>query len=77
MEQNNSLNTNHLDIDKFASSIEELLELCETLLTENGRLSKQNKQLFAEKIKLGEKNQLSQSRVAGMITRLKTLEVEI
>ena len=77
MNQNNSLKTNHLDIDKFASSIEELLELCEKLFSENGRLNKQNKQLLAEKIKLGEKNQLSQSKVAGMIRRLKTLEVEI
>jgi len=77
MNQSNSHKTYHLDIDKFAASIEELLELCETLLTENSRLSKQNKQLLAEKIVLNEKNQRSLSKVAGMITRLKTLEVEI
>ncbi len=73
----NSHEMDQADIEKLTASVEELLQLCETLMDENARLSKQNRQLLAERNTLNEKNQLSQSKIAGMITRLKTLEVEL
>ncbi|HFQ92077.1 MAG TPA: TIGR02449 family protein [Chromatiales bacterium] len=68
---------NPLDIGKLTASVEELLQLCETLMEENERLRKQNRQLLRDKTALNEKNQLSQSKISSMITRLKTLEVEL
>lgn len=73
----NSHEMNQADIDRLTTSVDELLQLCEALMAENARLSKQNRQLLAEKNALNEKNQLSQSKITSMITRLKTLEVEL
>ena len=66
-----------LDAARFAAEVEELAALCERLLAENDQLRAQLSKLRAEKAELLRKNQLSQDKIAGMITRLKTLEVEL
>ncbi len=66
-----------LDAARFTAEVEELAALCERLLAENDQLRAQLGKLRAEKAELLKKNQLSQDKISGMITRLKTLEVEL
>ncbi len=65
------------DIERLVAAIDELIALCEKLQEENERLRALNTRLQAERHKLLQKNQMSQDKIAGMITRLKALEVEL
>lgn len=70
-------NTPHLNTEDFVAAIDELIALCEKLQAENERLQALNARLQAERAQLLKKNQMSQDKIAGMITRLKALEVEL
>jgi len=67
---------NRLDLEKFATRVEELLALCERLQQENARLRVQNNRLLNERVALVEKGELSRQRIESIVSRLKTMEVE-
>lgn len=69
--------TEQLDFDQLASRVEELIQLCERLQEENNRLRAQQSQLQSERTRLAEKNELSRQKVEGMVSRLKSLELEL
>lgn|GEM_PF-4886117 len=71
------MKTRPLDISSFTAKLEDLLLLCNQLQEENRRLHLKNEQLSAERNRLKEKNYLSESRINGMVSRLKALEVEL
>ena len=54
--------------------IDALIELCESLATENQALKAKQQSLTADRAKLIERNELAKSRVESMINRLKALE---
>lgn len=66
-----------LDMAGFTAEIGELLDLFEKLRAENERLRNLNARLQTEKAQLLRRNQLSQDKIEGMITRLKTMELEL
>jgi len=71
------MKTGRLNINSFTEKLDSLLQLCGRLREENRHLRQQIEQLSAEKIRLGKKNHLSESRINGMVSRLKNLEVEL
>lgn len=66
-----------LDFDQLTARIEELIQLCERLQEENNRLRAQHAQLQSERTRLAEKNEVSRQKVEGMVSRLKSLEMEL
>lgn len=66
-----------LDLDLLTLRVEELIGLCERLREENNRLKATQTQLQAAQARLADKNELSRTKLESMITRLKTLEVEL
>ena len=62
-------------IDNLASQVDELIQVCERLKTENDSLRAQQQVLTTERAKLIEKNELARTRVEAMITRLKAMEM--
>ncbi len=66
-----------MSVDEWTAlegKVEELIELCSVMSTENRALRAQQQNWTTERAKLIEKNELAKSRVEAMITRLKTLE---
>jgi len=66
-----------LDLDLLTLRVEELIKLCERLREENARLKAAQTQLQAAHSRLADKNELSRAKLESMISRLKTLEVEL
>lgn len=66
-----------LDLDQIESSLDELVQLCERLHTENNLLRGQQKPLTSERIKLIETNSLVRNKMESVIRRLKTMEMEL
>jgi cell division protein ZapB len=66
-----------LDLDLLTLRIEELIKLCDRLREENTRLKATQTQLQAAQTRLADKNELSRTKLESMISRLKTLEVEL
>jgi cell division protein ZapB len=66
-----------LDLDLLTLRIEELIKLCERLREENNRLKAAHAQLQVTQTRLTDKNDLSRAKIEAMISRLKTLEVEL
>ena len=66
-----------LDLDLLTLRVEELIKLCEHLREENTRLKVVQTQLQAAQSRLADKNELSRTKLESMITRLKSLEVEL
>lgn len=69
--------SNTLDLEQFATRVEELLALCDRLQQENARLRAQFNRLLNERGALMEKNETSRQRIEAMVTRLKTMEIEL
>ena len=66
-----------MSVDEWTAleeKVEELIELCSVMSTENRALRTQQQNWTTERANLIEKNELAKSRVEAMITRLKTLE---
>ncbi len=61
-------------LDQLEQQLDELLVLTQVLAKENKALRTQQKNWSTERAKLIEKNELAESRVESMITRLKALE---
>lgn len=66
-----------LDLDLLTLRVEELIKLCDRLREENNRLKAIQTQLQAAQARLTDKNELSRTKLESMISRLKTLEVEL
>jgi cell division protein ZapB len=66
-----------LDLDLLTLRVEELIRLCDRLREENNRLKAVQIQLQAAQARLTDKNDLARAKLESMITRLKTLEVEL
>jgi cell division protein ZapB len=62
------------DFGRLASKVNYLIAMCERLKLENESLRDQRGSLAGERASLMEKNELAQSRVEAMITRLKAME---
>lgn len=67
---------NITDLARLEGQVERLLKVCTQLKTENNLLRGRQVVLVAERARLIEKNDMARTRVEGMITRLKSLEVE-
>lgn len=61
-------------VNALARQIEDLVELCERLRTENRSLRHQQETLSSERAQLIEKNEQARARVEAMISRLKAME---
>ncbi|MCC6303373.1 MAG: TIGR02449 family protein [Gammaproteobacteria bacterium] len=66
-----------LDLDLLTLRIEELIKLCERLREENTRLKAAQTQLQTAQARLTDRHELSRAKLEAMISRLKTLEVEL
>jgi cell division protein ZapB len=66
-----------LDLDLLTLRVDELIRLCDRLREENNRLKAVQIQLQAAQARLTDKNDLARAKLESMITRLKTLEVEL
>ena len=66
-----------LDLDLLTQRVEELIKLCDRLREENTRLKATQTQLQTAHARLADKNELSRTKLESMISRLKTLEVEL
>ncbi len=77
MEQETSSNEQRPELDMLESSIEELVQLCERLHTENSLLRSQQQPLTSDRIKLIETNSLVRNKMEAVIKRLKTMEMEL
>ena len=62
------------DLGVLEQRIDELIETCRALATENRALRAQRRSLTVERAKLLERNELASSKVDSMIGRLKSLE---
>ena len=62
------------DLGVLEQRIDELIETCRALATENRTLRAQRRSLTVERAKLLERNELASSKVDSMIGRLKALE---
>ena len=62
------------DLGVLEQRIDELIETCRVLATENRALRAQRQSLTVERAKLLERNELARSKVDSMIGRLKALE---
>ncbi len=64
------------DLQQLEQKLDQLLEVCQRLQTENSNLRDREHSLLRERSKLIEKNDLARNRVEAMITRLKNLDVD-
>lgn len=61
-------------IEALTRQVDELIELCDRLRTENESLKHQQSSLSGERARLIEKNEQARVRVEAMISRLKAME---
>jgi len=69
--------SSNVDLTRLEYSIDELIRVCERLQEENARLRNESLGLKSEQRELVKKNQSSTSKMEAIITRLKTMELEI
>jgi cell division protein ZapB len=58
----------------FSDKVEQLLEHCQRLESDNSALKAQQNEWSDERIKLMQKNDLAKNKIESMIGRLKSLE---
>ena len=75
MSQDNTRN-HEQDLKSLDCRIDELIQLCHQLKSENQALRDQQSNVMSERASLMEKNELARSRIESMIMRLKTMETE-
>jgi cell division protein ZapB len=64
------------DLKALEYRVDELIQLCHQLKSENQALREQQGDLMSERASLMKKNELARSRVESMIMRLKNMEQE-
>ena len=62
------------DLEALEDKVDELIDLCEVLATENQALKTNQQSWTTESAKLVEKNELAKNSVESMIARLKALD---
>jgi len=62
------------DLKQLESRIDQLIEACQRLRSENDSLKSEHGSLQAERAKLLEKTRIARERIESMIDRLKALE---
>lgn len=62
------------DIAQLESRIDELIEICDTLKTENSLLQDRQEILVEERANLIDKAEMARVRVESMLTRLRSME---
>ncbi len=62
------------DLEALEDKVDELIDLCEVLATENQALKTNQQSWTTERAKLVEKNELAKTSVESMIARLKALD---
>jgi len=65
------------DLKRLEFSLDELVRMCESLQQENSRLRNDQMRLKSERTMLIKKNEISKNRMEAIITRLKSMELEI
>ena len=65
------------DLASLNTKIDELVQLCESLQQENLFLRNQHEKLINEKVSASDKYARTRTKVESMLSRLKSLEVEI
>ena len=65
------------DMKRLEFSLDELIRMCERLQQENSRLRNDQMRLKSERTMLIKKNEISKKRMEAIITRLKSMELEI
>jgi len=66
--------TSEQQLKSLESRIDQLIDVCEKLHSENSRLRHRQTSLVTEQKKLIENSDMAKSRVESMIMRLKTME---
>ncbi len=64
------------EISKLEKCIDDLIDFCDQLSTENTLLRERQNVLVEERARLIEKAELARARVEAMLVRLKTMETE-
>ncbi|ALP51967.1 hypothetical protein Tel_01775 [Candidatus Tenderia electrophaga] len=64
------------DLKSLEFRVDELIQLCHQLKSENQALREQHGSLMSERASLMKKNEAARSRVESMIMRLKNMEQE-
>jgi len=64
-------------IKSLELKIDQLIEMCKRLQTENKALRSYQTNLTSERSELAHKNELAKHRIESMITRLKTMEERV
>jgi cell division protein ZapB len=77
MAKNNSKTFQDDDLKRLEFTLDELLRMCERLQQENSRLRNDQMRLKAERTILIKKNEMSKHRMEAIVTRLKSMELEI
>lgn len=64
------------DLKSLEFRVDELIQLCHQLKSENQALREQHGNLMSERASLMKKNEMARSRIESMIMRLKDMEQE-
>lgn len=65
------------EISKLEKCVDDLIDFCDQLSTENTLLRERQNVLVEERARLIEKAELARARVEAMLVRLKTMEMEV
>lgn len=63
------------DFSALETRVDELIELCEALASENRALRERNRAWATEKSDLVERNELARNKIEALIGRLKSMDV--
>jgi cell division protein ZapB len=77
MAKNHNKTFQDADLKRLEFSLDELIRMCERLQQENSRLRNEQMRLKAERTMLIKKNELSKKRMEAIVTRLKSMELEL
>ncbi len=74
MNSNDQVQMTDIELKKLETRVDDLLQVCGRLASENKSLLQQQETLVIERASLIEKNQLARTRIEAMIARLKSME---
>jgi cell division protein ZapB len=77
MAKNHNKPFQEAELKRLEYSVDELIRMCEHLQQENSRLRNEQMRLKAERTVLIKKNELSKNRMEAIVTRLKSMELEL
>lgn len=77
MAKNHNKPFQEADLKRLEFAVEELIRMCEHLQQENSRLRNEQMRLKTERTLLIKKNEMSKNRMEAIVTRLKSMELEL